>query len=170
MCLYWFDTYIRYKSEIKFVILQPCQLFPIKHVSPDHPHCVISSWRWISCTSGCYYNKYSAVVRSELQKIQEDKWTIKRFIFPQASITEKGTVFNLQPWMQQSSKDDLKFKTKMCFVESRLCPFRYSRIICRGNALFSWQKMALLLERNPPVRMNGAIFISFYQERRVVGK
>lgn len=58
----------------------------------------------------------------------------------------------------------------MCSIESRLCPFRYFRIICRGSALFSWQKMALLLERNPPVRMNGAIFISFYLERSVVGR
>lgn len=30
--------------------------------------------------------------------------------------------------------------------------------------------MALLLERNPPVRINGAIFISFYLERSVVGR
>lgn len=65
--------------------------------------------------------------------------------------------------------DDLKFKTKMRFAESHLCPFRCSGIIRRGDAFFSWQKMALLLEKNPPVRMNGAIFISFYLEIRVVG-
>lgn len=57
----------------------------------------------------------------------------------------------------------------MCFVESHLCPFRYSRIIHKGNALFPLQKMAQLLEKNPPVRMNRAIFISFYLERRVMG-
>lgn len=44
--------------------------------------------------------------------------------------------------------DDLEFKTKICSVESHLCPFR-SEMIRRRNPLFSWQKRALLLEKNP---------------------
>lgn len=58
----------------------------------------------------------------------------------------------------------------MCSVERHLSPFRYSRIICRGNALFSWHKMSLLLEKYSPVRINGSIFISFYLERMLVGE
>lgn len=43
--------------------------------------------------------------------------------------------------------DDFKFKTKLCFTESNLCPFIYSRVICKENVFFSWQKMAPLLQK-----------------------
>lgn len=59
--------------------------------------------------------------------------------------------------------DDMKFNTTV------LCSFSCFRITCRGTALFSCQKMALLLENNPPDRKNRAIFIRFYLERRLVG-
>ena len=44
------------------------------------------------------------------------------------------------------------------------------RKIQKENELFSWQKVALLLEKNSPARVNGAIFNSFYLKRVVQEK
>lgn len=97
-----------------------------------------------------------------VNSIQEDKLTIKRFILPQAPITERGIQFAAV----NAAKHQFELmisSLKRAF--SHLCRFRNSRIKHRGNAAFPRRKMFLLSKKSPSIKMNGAIFISFYLQR-----